>query len=82
MSNPHLSVVERLPLPVNDDVVAALENLLDLAKSGEIVAIALASANRDHGCSTSYVAGNSAILLLGAIAVLDATIKAAVVAKS
>lgn len=56
-----------IPGQQNDAVVAILENMLERAKSGEVVSIAISGYTADDGIVSVFHSGNHLFALLGAI---------------
>lgn len=57
---------------MNDKVVKIIEDLLERAKKGEIVAVAIATIMPDLSTGSAYTLGDSTIAeLLGAISIMN-----------
>jgi hypothetical protein len=55
----------------NGYIISHLESMLEKAKEGEILAIAIATVNKDDSVTSSYEAGDKAYSLIGVVACLE-----------
>lgn len=67
---PLLTVVPFQP-PQSDDVLAALEVLMDMALSGSLKSVAIAGTHHDGAITTAFANGGDTPRLMGALSVLN-----------